>query len=277
MNGRSETPSAQAAQEILRRQRFRLGEMRRQRYRDRRFREAIESGAVGRAPDYVGVGTQRAGTSRWHSAITAHPDVVDVTDPTGRVVKEIHWFDQPLNSDLERDRAYLSWFQAPEGKTIGEFTPRYLYDLWPIDRLAEQAPNAKLIVLLREPVSRLVSALQFYEQRGIVLDRDSLRESIWRGLYSNQVEYLLGRFPREQVYVGLYEQGTQNPRDELARLYRFLDLDDSFVPDGLDRRVNSSAKIPIDETVLDTARSLYEADRARLEGVLGDVDFSLWK
>ena len=273
MPGQSETP-ANKPQDLLKRPRFILGEKRRQHYRDRIYREAE---GKGRAPDYVGVGAQRAGTSRWHTLITAHPDVVDVTDPTGRVVKEIHWFDQPLAADTtDRDQAYFAWFDAPEDKTIGEFTPRYLYDLWPIDRLAELAPDLKIFVFLRDPLSRLVSALQFYDQRGIVLDRDAVRESIWRGLYSNQLDYLFQRFPREQVFVGIHEIGSTRPTEELASMYRFLDLDDSFVPDGMDRRVNGSAKIEIDERILATARTLYEADRPRLEAVLPDVDLSAW-
>jgi len=270
--------STSSAQELLKRQRFRMGERRRQHYRERLYRDALDAGgSVGRAPDYVGVGVQRAGTSRWHSMLIAHPDVVEVTDPTGREVKEIHWFDQPFAEDTEdRDRAYHAWFDAPSDKVIGEFTPRYLYDLWPIDRLADVCPDTKLLVFLREPTSRLISALQFYDQRGIALDRDSLRESIWRGLYAPQFEYLFDRFPREQVYVSLYEVGSAQPHEELAHIYGFLGLDPSFVPEGLDRRVNGSAKRPIDERILNSARSLYAADRPRLEAVLPDVDLSSW-
>lgn len=275
MAGRGESATASG---VFRRQRFKLGELRRQKYRDRRYREMVEAGGtVGRAPDYVGIGVQRAGTSRWHTLLTEHPDVAEVTDPAGRVVKEIHWFDQPLSDELdERDQAYNAWFQAPEDKIVGEFTPRYLYDLWPIDRLRTICPDTKLIVLLREPVSRLVSALQFYEQRGITLDRDSLRESIWRGLYGSQLEYLFDRWPREQVFVSLYEECSANPEAELARLYDFLGLDSTFVPGGLERRVNSSAKLRIDGSVLASASALYAADRAKMLSVLPDVDFSSW-
>ena len=278
----TETPAPSDAATLttgmFRRHRFKLGELRRQMIRNRRFREAVDSDmVVGRAPDYVGVGAQRAGTSRWHKLLTAHPDVVEVTDPSGRIVKEIHWFDQPLSEELDaRDGAYNAWFQAPVEKTVGEWTPRYLYDLWPIDRLRQVCPDTKLLVLLREPVGRMVSALQFYEQRGIRLDRDSLRESMWRGLYGPQMEFLLDRWPREQVYVALYEQCSANPQAELARLYEFLDLDPSFVPEGMDRRVNGSAKLPIDGSLLNSARSLYEADRSKLEAILPDIDFTLW-
>ncbi len=263
--------------DVLRRQRFKLGERRRQMYRDRRFREVVENGGDGRAPDYVGIGVQRAGTSRWHSLLTEHPDVDEVVDPAGRTVKEIHWFDQPLANDIdERDSAYTGWFTSPADRVVGEFTPRYLYDLWPIDRLRVVCPDTKLIVLLREPTSRLVSAVQFYEQRGIMLDRDALRESIWRGLYGSQLEYLFDRWPQDRVFVGLYEDCCLRPEAEIARLYKFLDLDPSFVPGGLEKRVNSSASLSIGTQVLDTAKSLYEADQQKLRSILPNTDFSSW-
>ena len=276
MSGHVDSASS-AAQEFLRRPRFILGQKRRQHYRDRLFREAQDSPNGGRLPDYVGVGVQRAGTSRWHTMITAHPDAADVTDPVGREVKEIHWFDQPFAGDADaRHSSYRAWFDAPEDKVIGEITPRYLYDLWPIDQLAQICPKAKILVFLREPLSRLTSALQFYGQRGIELDRDSVRESVWRGIYSAQIEYLLDCFPREQILFNIYEYSSANPEAELARLYRFLELDDSFVPEGLNNRVNGSAKIDIPEYVTTSARRLYEADRPRLEAVLPDIDFSIW-
>ncbi len=270
--------SSVGAAEVLRRQRFKLGERRRQFYRDRLFREAVDAGPqAGRTPDYVGIGVQRAGTTRLHGMLAAHPDVATVVDPAGREVKEIHWFDQPLTEEIDqRDRAYTAWFTAPTSKVVGEFTPRYLYDLWPIDRLRALCPDTKLIVSLREPSSRLVSALQFYEQRGIPMDRDSLRESIWRGLYGAQLEYLFDRWPREQVFISLYEDCCERPVDELKRLYEFLDLDPSFVPEGLQRRVNSSAEMAIGGQVLATAASLYEADHEKLTSVLPDINFTSW-
>lgn len=58
---------ALAAEDLLRRGRFTLGERRRQHYRNRLCRSATQSDPLGRVPDYVGVGVQRSGTSRWHS------------------------------------------------------------------------------------------------------------------------------------------------------------------------------------------------------------------
>lgn len=264
--------------DFVRRQRFRLGEYRRQKYRDLRFLEASRSSEmVGRAPDYVGVGVQRAGTSRWHQLITAHPDVVEVTDPKGRTVKEIHWFDDPQSdSSAARDAAYRMWFQVSDDVVVGEWTPRYLFDLWPIDRLKESCPDTKLIVMLRDPMTRLRSALQFYSARGVPLGRDTIRESIWRGMYGAQLEYLFDRWPRERVFVGLYEDGVAEPEKLLVSLYDFLGLDSTFRPDELDRRVNESKPTTIDESIILAAETLYRRDRPAIEAALPDTNFSRW-
>lgn len=263
---------------FVRRQKFRLGEYRRRRYRDQRFEEAARAdGPIGRAPDYVGVGVQRAGTSRWHELLTAHPDVAEVTDPSGRRVKEIHWFEDPLAQDSHaRDHAYHSWFQAPSHMVVGEWTPRYLFDLWPLDRLRASSPDTKLIVMLREPMDRLQSALQFYAARGVPLDRDTVREAIWRGMYGAQLGHLFEQWPREQVFVGLFERGVEEPEDLLADLYRFLGLDPSFVPPDLNRRVNESRPASMDPSLVLVAQSLYRRDRPRVEALLPETALSHW-
>lgn len=264
--------------EFVRRQRFRIGEYRRRRYRDRRFEEAVRAtNPIGRPPDYVGVGVQRAGTSTWHELLTAHPDVAEIADPAGRRVKEIHWFEDPLSPDSDaRDRAYLSWFQAPSDKVVGEWTPRYLFDLWPLDRLRACSPDTKLIVMLRDPIDRLRSALQFYGTRGVPLGRDTVREAIWRGMYGAQLGYLFERWPRNQVFVGLFESGVEHPEDLLVELYGFLGLDPSFRPPDIGRRVNDSRPAHVDQSILMAAESLYRRDRPRVEALLPDLDLSRW-
>ncbi len=234
---------------------------------------------LGREPDWVGLGVQRAGTTRMHRLITAHPDTEIVRDLSGKEVKEIHWFDEPLADDQPaEDLAYHAWFQAPTDKVVGEWTPRYLYDLWPIDRIASSCPSTKFVVLLRDPMDRLRSALSFYDQRGVTVDRDTVREAIWRGLYARQLTYLFERVDRHKVFIGTYEQTRLDTIGELRRLYAFLDLDPSFEPPSslLEVRINAATPLAVPNSVLMPAWSLYEQDRAELEALLPDADFTHW-
>ena len=101
-------------------------------------------------PDYIGIGVQKAGTTRWWKLITHHPAVI-VNEP-----KETHQLSRygwrPL-FDEDRD-AYYRYFPRPEGKIIGEWTPAYLSDPTAIEAMKVLAPDARLLVLLRDPVER---------------------------------------------------------------------------------------------------------------------------
>ena len=63
------------------------------------------------------------------------------------------------------DRASHARFPAPDGRLRGEATPIYLY--WPnsLERIATYNPAMKLIVLLREPVSRAWSHWKILSKR----------------------------------------------------------------------------------------------------------------
>lgn len=232
---------------------------------------------VGRAPDYVGLGVQRSGTTRWHSLIVEHPDAAQIVDRKGRVTKETHWF-RDLSSDSSDDhtRDYLSWFDAPADKIVGEFTPRYLYDRWPVTHLRQHFPSLKLLVFLRDPMTRLESAIRFYEQRGWPVDDEMVSEAIDRGMYSGQLEHLFAEWPREQVFVELYETCNEAPGRVLARMYEFLDLDPSFVPPNLDSVVNASTEPEVAHPQLTHAMELFAQDREPLGVVLPDIDLSGW-
>ena len=232
---------------------------------------------LARAPDYVGIGVQRAGTTRVQALITEHPDAVEVFDRAGSATKETHWFRDPVaEASVEHARAYESWFRAPADKVVGEFTPRYLYDQWPLDQLRQHYPDVKLLVFLREPVSRLASALRFREQRGLSADEQEVSEAIDRGTYGRQLEYLFEHWPRNQVFVALFEDFNTQPREAISQLYDFLELDPSFVPESIDTQIHASAAQEIDDAVLSKARDIYSEDRARVSSVLPEIDLSPW-
>src|SRR4051812_19959035 len=185
-------------------------------------------------PDFVGVGVQKAGTSWWHLLITAHPEVL------ARMPKELHFFQHHWN-DGDDDGyidEYARYFARPNGLKAGEWTPRYAMDAWTPPMLARAAPDARLLVMLRDPVERFRSGLTHYKARHREMHPRVLVEAIERGRYSSHLERLVRSFPREQVLVLQYERCVRDPEAELARTYAFLGLrDTAFVPGGVRRPV----------------------------------------
>ena len=242
---------------------------------------AVPAGWVPAAPDYVGVGTARSGTSWWDGLISAHPRVSRPADTP----KEVHYFDGCWTGELSQadiDR-YHAFFARPEGHLSGEWTPGYMLDVWTPRLLRRAAPDARLLVLLRDPVERFRSGRTLAENRFAVgsTARAAANAAFNRGIYADQLLRLWNVFPREQVLVLQYERCVADPTDQLRRTYEFIGLDPE-IPDGLNvgARVNESRgpKVTLSAWQADQLVRRYAPDNERLPALLpGDLDLSLWR
>jgi hypothetical protein len=228
------------------------------------------------------VGAQRSGTTRWFDLIVAHPQV---TAPMA-TRKELHYFDRfHADAFTARDAAaYSEYFPRPEGALTGEWSPSYLASPWAPAMLAAAAPQARLLVLLRDPVERYLSGLQRQHRvaraRGEPLNAMAPLDAFARGLYHAQLTHLLRRFARSQVLVLQYERVSAEPRTELRRTYEFLGLSGSgYAPDlaALEAHPNRQAEKP--ELHPEVRRALVEAYAGEVALLIGDypeIDVGLW-
>src|SRR2546428_10373980 len=176
------------------------------------------------APDFVGVGAQRSGTTWWWWVLIQHPRVCF---KRGLHTKEVHFFDalqdvEELDEcDAER---YHGWFPRVAGTVIGEWTPRYMFDLATPRHIARVAPDARIMILLRDPVDRYVSGFErtfvMARNSGVTLaEADVAADQAARGLYFPQVRRGLHAFPREQVPRLQYEHCRAQFEAEVGRTY----------------------------------------------------------
>ncbi|MEO7119075.1 MAG: sulfotransferase, partial [Candidatus Limnocylindrales bacterium] len=165
---------------------------------------ATPSGWVTAAPDFVGIGAQKAGTSWWSALIHEHPDV----HRAGSQPKELHFFDafwETPFADLDSAR-YARYFPRPPGGRAGEWTPGYMIDFWTPALIAKSAPEAKILVLLRDPVERYRSSMvHTSEMSRSSLSRLDAMGAFQRGLYSQQLRRVFAAFPRDRVLILQYE------------------------------------------------------------------------
>ena len=112
----------------------------------------IYTSSYRKKPDFIIVGTQKGGTSSLYKYLLQHPDILSA------LKKEIHYFD--LNYD-KRINHYLAYFplRLPwnQKKITGEASPYYMFHPHAIKRIAYHFPETKIIVLLRNPVTRAYS------------------------------------------------------------------------------------------------------------------------
>ena len=234
-------------------------------------------------PDFVGVGVQRAGTTWWYRLLCDHPSIQRTRG------KEAHFFDGYFGrefSDLDAD-AYHRLFPRPRGSLIGEWSPRYLHDFWTPALLRRAAPEAKILVLLRDPLQRYQSGLRHElaaVNRTVRRGRRphfgamSANESLSRSLYSRQLETLLEQFDRDQVLVLQFERCVQDPAAELRRTYEFLGVDPvDHVPEALSERVGGAhPRLELTGEVTDAARQLIRRDATMLKALVPEIDLDLW-
>ena len=119
---------------------------------------------------------------------------------------------QPL-SELD---SYLAKF-TEQSKVCGEITPDYLSSRQAIDGISQACPDAKLIIILRNPVERTRSSYSLYKERDVT-DNTSLDDVFnsksvifTKSLYGEQVEYLYSQFNADNIKVVFFDRLKTEP------------------------------------------------------------------
>ena len=199
-------------------------------------------------PDFLIAGVPKAGTTALHAALVRHPQLFlpTVKEPKfflsdGRPPRNGGPGDvQTYQEHVWRRSAYEALFApAPPGTLCGEATPFYLYDHPAHERIRAVVPDAKLILLLRDPVDRAHSNWTHLWNAGLEPEADFLtacraeeerKAAGWahfwhylsQGLYGRQVQHLFSLFPREQVLLLRYRELKDAPDATLDRVCTFL-------------------------------------------------------
>ncbi len=233
-------------------------------------------GMITGPPDYVGVGSQRSGTTWWCALLRQQGLIFDAPG----LPKERHFFNRFCIREFESASAeeYHRWFPHPPGRISGEWTPDYMYHFWIPPLLARAAPNAKLLVLVRDPVERYRSGLTLYFRQHQVMRYGEPDEAFARGLYAEQLIRLREAFPAGQILVLQYERCCLEPAREFARTLEFLGLGPACPGTSFDRRVNvtTMGKAPLPGPVRDELVARYAVDLRRLFDLYPGLEPSLW-
>lgn len=211
-------------------------------------------------PRFLGIGALKAGTTTLHAWLEAHPQV---SLAEGR--KEVMFFDRHWDRGVDW---YAAHFANAGDRVPGEVTPSYLFDPNAPARAASVVPDARLLLMLRDPIARLVSQHSFFVQetaytgdlRTFLQDHPNAME---RGLYAAQIRRWLDHFPRAALLTLLLEEASAEPEIAVARVYHHVGVDASFVPSNLRERANESgtSRFPtLRKLGRRTARWLYDHD-----------------
>jgi hypothetical protein len=153
---------------------------------------------------------------------------------------------------------YLSLFRNVDGHAaIGEASAAYLWSTTAPRNIAARRPDARIIVMLRDPAERAFS--QYLHQLAVGLIRCSFREHIQAcmrsdrksisahyplleiGSYHCQVKRYLETFPRQNIRIYWYEEAWRDPGALLADVFRFLNVDATHRPNTSHRSLERRA------------------------------------
>jgi hypothetical protein len=230
-------------------------------------------------PDFVGIGAQRSGTSWWYRGIEAHPRVVRVKGER----KELHYFNRFWNGEVPPDFAerYHSLFPRPPGSVTGEWTPRYMHDHWSVPLLREAAPDARVLVILRDPVERYRSGAARMVRLAEELERPlrliEISDALWRSFYYEQLSRVFELFGRDQVLVLQFERCLSDSEGEMRATCRFLGLEPfEEPPPQLTRERPPREKPALPERTREELVRRLTDDVGRLAGLCPEIDLSQW-
>lgn len=212
--------------------------------------------SIGPLPDFLIIGVQKCGTSWLAHLLRQHPEVY-ISDG------EVHFFDKVHNVRKGTDWYRKHFVEAEEHQVVGEKTPDYIWangdgaeghDPDVHKNVREVLPDAQLIVLMRNPVDRAISAAKHIIRSGRIPPRYSLDELLVGdkheliakhgvleyGYYHRHLRAYLDLFSRSQILPLFFEKDVvKAPREGFQKVAQFLNISETENIDGIEEKVNA--------------------------------------
>lgn len=224
-------------------------------------------------PNLFIVGQPKSGTTALHQFLGQHPEIYMSS------IKEPHFFcaDFHLESDraygkqrfydFRSESAYLQLFsKAKNVKIAGESSTNYLYSQVAAEKIYNFNPDAKIIIVLREPAQFLYSLhshyVKFTEENepdfltALALETKRQQEEALSPrvtspsylYYSQRVQYYQqlkryrDRFKPEQIKVIIFEEFKSANERIFSEILEFLGVESNFTPEYAAINVNKEVK-----------------------------------
>lgn len=240
---------------------------------------------------FIICGTQKGGTTALDYYLRKHAEICMANK------KEVHFFDDDSlfqNNKNNYLRYHKNFDPKSKHKVIGEATPIYMYWNDSIKRIYNYNPEIKLIMILRNPITRAFSHWNMEFERlkeqndffeAIQKEYSSIQKKIHiqnrvssyleRGLYSQQIKKILEYFSRDQLLIIRSKSLKNNPQETLNNISKFLQI--SSFRDIKQKKVHSRRyyrKMTKEEYSF--LKNYYKKELYNLENLL-DWDLREWK
>jgi hypothetical protein len=240
-------------------------------------------------PSFILIGAQKAGTTWLWNNLAQHPDL-DLP-----ATKEIHFF-----GGVENYRKGTGWYYKhfdglDPAKVTGEASTTYLYDFLPYwsnpsgklkhehtlpcipELVTRELPEVKILVILRNPVSRAVSAYRHQVRAGRVPPGLGLKEAavqvpmlriLEMGHYARYLELWKTYVPSDRMRIFVFEEDVVKSSEfSMRQTFEFLGIDPNFQPQNASGRVHegwSWTRCAIHQQKFPFARALARGKAGKL-------------
>jgi hypothetical protein len=162
-------------------------------------------------PNFLHIGPSKSGSTWLHEVLIGHPEVY-LTQ-----AKDLYFFNRYYDRGPGWYREQFRSAQR-EHKIIGEVCPDYLSCAEAPERIhACLGPDVRLMVTLREPISRAFSSYLYLAKHGeaAATFRDTTKTSpelLEEGRYATHLRSYLRYHGRESLYIGLFDDLQADPQ-----------------------------------------------------------------
>jgi hypothetical protein len=223
-------------------------------------------------PNFFMVGKPKSGTTALHHMLDQHPDIYmsPFKEPNHFARDSIEAAERRhrgyRGSPYKDQQSYLELFKdATTEKVVGESSTNYLLSREAAGQIARFNPDARILMILREPVDFLYAMHQQLLrsgnetepdfQKALLLDEprrqgrkipdsvsDPAKLLYWEhAKYSDQIQRFLDVFDRSRVKILIYDDFRADNLAVYRDVLEFLDVDSTFEPDVLE--INRSKNI----------------------------------
>lgn len=216
---------------------------------------------VQRRPNFFVVGAPKCGTTSMYHFLRTHPDIfMPYDNERFWKAKEPHHLADDLGitakGRIESKKNYFELFQgARHERRIGEASALYFYSASAAERIKNEFPNAKVIIMLRPPLELMLSWHQDCLRFGHddisdfehAIEAEEARKNGQRipefciypsrliytemGAYLTYVQRYLQIMGESNVKIFLLEDLHRDPSCVYKETLEFLELDSSYEPD----------------------------------------------
>ena len=184
--------------------------------------------------DLVIVGVQKAGTTSLHQYLKSHPDVI------GHFMTEFTFFTDSRIYETGFEAAFRKSYHGKKSKRIIAKNVTIIQNEDSLNKLRRHNPDVKIVLILREPVSRAYSSYNmaikdgwiddnFEELQEIIYNKDinhiKYRHFIKTGEYDLSLKLILKYFSKENLRIYLFEDLIKFPQLICNDIFKWMDID----------------------------------------------------